>query len=121
MSIDWDHARREVRRLQMHIAKAVVEGRWNKVKSLQYLLSHSFYAKLLAVKRVTPSRGEKPLVLTAFCGGAPEPNGGLHAACADVAITLNRSEGYIFGKRAERNVHFRFPLCMIAGCRHCIS
>jgi hypothetical protein len=55
-SIDWQHARREVRRLQVRIAKAVQEGRWNKVRSLQHLLTHSFYAKLLAVKRVTSNR-----------------------------------------------------------------
>ena len=57
--IDWDLARREVRRLQMRIAKAVKEGRWRMVRALQYLLSHSFYAKLLAVKRVTSNRGKK--------------------------------------------------------------
>jgi RNA-directed DNA polymerase len=57
--INWDYARREVRRLQMRIAKAVKEGRWNKVKVLQYLLSRSFYAKLLAVKRVTSNKGRK--------------------------------------------------------------
>jgi len=57
--IDWDHARREVRRLQMRIAKAVKEGKWRRVKCLQYLLTHSFYAKLLAVKRVTSNRGRK--------------------------------------------------------------
>ena len=52
-SIDWNYARRQVRRLQMRIAKAVKENKWNKVKTLQYLLTRSFYAKLLAVKRVT--------------------------------------------------------------------
>ncbi len=57
--VNWDHARREVRRLQMRIAKAVKEGRWNKVQALQYLLSRSLYAKLLAVKRVTSNRGKK--------------------------------------------------------------
>lgn len=57
--IDWTHARREVRRLQMRIAKAVKENRWNKVHTLQYLLSRSFYAKLLAVKRVTSNKGKK--------------------------------------------------------------
>jgi RNA-directed DNA polymerase len=57
--VDWDHARREVRRLQRRIAKAVMENRWNKVKALQYRLSRSFYAKLLAVKRVTSNRGKK--------------------------------------------------------------
>jgi RNA-directed DNA polymerase len=58
-SIDWKHAQREVRRLQMRIAKAVKENRWNKVKSLQHLLTHSYHAKLLAVKRVTSNKGKK--------------------------------------------------------------
>ena len=57
--IDWDTAHREVRRLQMRIAKAVKENRWGKVKALQYLLTHSFYAKLLAIKRVTSNKGKK--------------------------------------------------------------
>ncbi len=51
-SIDWD----EVRRLQMRIAEAVKEERWGKVKALQYLLTHPFYAKALAVKRVTSTK-----------------------------------------------------------------
>ena len=58
-SIDFEHARREVRRLQVRIAKAVQENRWNKVSALQYLLTHSFHAKLLAVKRVTSNKGKK--------------------------------------------------------------
>ncbi len=56
--IDWKEARRHVRRLQVRIAKAVLEERWNKVKSLQNLLANSFYAKLLAVKRVTSNKGK---------------------------------------------------------------
>ena len=52
-SIDWPKARREVRRLQMRIAKAVTEGKHGKVKTLQWILTHSFHAKALAVKRVT--------------------------------------------------------------------
>ncbi len=42
--IDWDRARREVRRLQMRIAKAVKESLWNKVKALQHLLSQRFFS-----------------------------------------------------------------------------
>lgn len=57
--IDWINARREVRRLQIRIAKAVLENRWNKVKTLQHLLTRSFHAKLLAVKRVTSNKGKK--------------------------------------------------------------
>lgn len=55
--MDWDRARGEVRRLQMRIAKAVKAIRWNKVKALRCRLTRSFYAKLLAVKRVTSNRG----------------------------------------------------------------
>ncbi len=58
-ALDWKYIRRQVRRLQVRIAKAVKENRWNKVKSLQYLLTRSFYAKLLAVKRVTSNKGKK--------------------------------------------------------------
>jgi len=57
-SIDWKEAQRQVRRLQVRIAKAVKDKRWNKVKALEFLLTHSFYAKLLAVKRVTSNKGK---------------------------------------------------------------
>jgi len=43
----------------MRIAKAVQENRWNKVKTLQYQLTRSLAAKLLAVKRVTSNKGKK--------------------------------------------------------------
>lgn len=52
-SIDWKTAAREVKRLQMRIAKAQRDGKYSKAKSLQWMLTHSFYAKVLAVKRVT--------------------------------------------------------------------
>jgi len=58
-AINWRLIERHVRRLQMRIAKATAEERWGKVKALQWLLTHSFYAKLLAVKRVTGNRGGK--------------------------------------------------------------
>ena len=57
-SIDWKVAQREVRRLQMRIAKAVKEGKHGRVKSLQWILTHSFHAKALAVKRVTSNKGK---------------------------------------------------------------
>lgn len=57
-SIDWKKAKREVRRLQMRIAKAVQAGDYGRVKALQWTLTHSFYAKALAVKRVTSNQGK---------------------------------------------------------------
>lgn len=53
---DWTHLTMQVRRLQTRIAKAIREKRHNKAKALQWLLTHSFAAKLLAVKRVTQNR-----------------------------------------------------------------
>jgi RNA-directed DNA polymerase len=57
-SIDWTAAAATVRRLQARIVKATREGRWNKVRALQRLLTHSRSGKLLAVKRVTESGGK---------------------------------------------------------------
>jgi RNA-directed DNA polymerase len=58
-TIDWQTAKAHVRRLQMRIAKATREGRYGKIKSLQWLLTHSFYAKVISVKRVVQNRGGK--------------------------------------------------------------
>jgi RNA-directed DNA polymerase len=58
-TIQWSKAVGFVRRLQMRIAKAFREGRRGKVKALQRLLTHSFYAKLIAVKRVSQNKGAK--------------------------------------------------------------
>ena len=44
-SIPWKAVEEDVRRLQSRIAKAVSEKKYRKVKSLQWLLTHSFYAK----------------------------------------------------------------------------
>src|SRR5271169_6760682 len=57
--IDWAKCERQVRRLQARIVKATREGRWNKVKALQRLLTHSFGGKALAVKRVTENQGKR--------------------------------------------------------------
>lgn len=46
-NIDWKKVEKHVNRLQTRIAKAVKEGKWHLVKRLQYLLAHSYYAKLL--------------------------------------------------------------------------
>jgi RNA-directed DNA polymerase len=50
-SIDWRKVWQTVRRLQARIVKAVAAGRWNKVKALVYLLTHSFSGRALAILR----------------------------------------------------------------------
>ncbi len=58
-SIDWKQVEAVVNRLQTRIAKAAQEKKWNTVKRLQYLLTHSYCAKLLAVRKVTTNKGKK--------------------------------------------------------------
>lgn len=58
-AIDWPQVHANVRRLQARIVKATQAGRWGKVKALQRLLTHSFSAKALAVKRVTENHGKR--------------------------------------------------------------
>lgn len=56
--IDWNKCELFVQKLQTRIVKARKEGRHDKVKSLQWMLTHSFYAKALAVRRVTLNKGK---------------------------------------------------------------
>lgn len=57
--IDWKAVTRAVKSLQIRLAKAVAAQQWRKVKSLQWLVTHNFAAKLLAVKRVSENTGKR--------------------------------------------------------------
>ena len=85
-SIKWAECYQEVRRLQMRIAKATREGRWRKVKSLQWLLTHSYSAKALAVRRVTENQGKKTPGIDGETWSTPESKSD--------AITRLRRRGY---------------------------
>ncbi|MBI5327037.1 MAG: group II intron reverse transcriptase/maturase [Deltaproteobacteria bacterium] len=58
-SINWAKCSQNVKGLQVRIVKATKEGRWNKVKALQRLLTHSFSAKATAVRKVCDNKGSK--------------------------------------------------------------
>lgn len=58
-TINWKTVERSVKSLQRRIAKATREGKHGKARSLQWILTHSFHAKLLAVKRVTGNKGKR--------------------------------------------------------------
>ena len=58
-AVDWRTIEDNVRRLQARIVKAVQQKKWNKVKALQHLLTHSASGKLLAVRRVTENGGKQ--------------------------------------------------------------
>jgi RNA-directed DNA polymerase len=57
--IVWQQCTANVNRLQARIVKAIEAGRWNRARSLQRLLTHSFSGRALAVKRVTENRGKR--------------------------------------------------------------
>ena len=85
-TIDWYLMQRQVRGLQVRIAKATQQQQWRKVKALQRLLVRSFAAKALAVKRVTENRGK----------GTPGVDGELWSTpeCKWKAITRLSRSGY---------------------------
>jgi RNA-directed DNA polymerase len=56
--INWANVQRQVRGLQTRIVKATQAGKHNRAKALQWLLTHSFSGKALAVKRVTENKGK---------------------------------------------------------------
>jgi RNA-directed DNA polymerase len=71
-SIDWKKVWRTVRRLQARIVKAVAQGRWNKVKALVYLLTHSFSGRALAILRVVSNSGAKTPGVDGILWNTPE-------------------------------------------------
>lgn len=89
-SIDWARCHQTVKKLQARIVKATQEGKPGKVKALQWVLTHSFSAKALAVKRVTENKGKntpgvdqetwstpatksQAILLLRRCGYTPKP------------------------------------------------
>jgi len=85
-SIKWAKVNRQVKKLQIRIAKATQEGRHGKVKALEWLLTHSFSAKALAVRRVTENQGKRTAGIDGEIWLTPESK-------ANAIISLKRN-GY---------------------------
>jgi RNA-directed DNA polymerase len=58
-AVNWRQVERNVKGMQIRIAKATREGKWRKVKALQRMLTRTLSAKLLAVRRVTENQGKR--------------------------------------------------------------
>lgn len=56
--INWKQAESYINRLQIRIVKATLDKKWRLVKRLQYLITHSFYGRAMAVKRVVSNKGK---------------------------------------------------------------
>src|SRR5262245_35625963 len=58
-SINWRRANRNVRRLQRRIVQAQQQGKKRKVRALQFILTRSYSARCLAVRRITENSGKR--------------------------------------------------------------
>ncbi|KKG34764.1 group II intron reverse transcriptase/maturase [Methanosarcina mazei] len=58
-NIDWKRVKEVVNNLQSRIASAAKNGNWKTVNKLSRLLTRSFYAKLLSVRKVTTNKGSR--------------------------------------------------------------
>ncbi len=85
-AMNWQKAHAIVRRLQARIVKATQAGRWGKVRALQRLLTHSFSAKVLAVKRVTETQGKRTPGVDGVLWDTPEQKA--------LAVPTLRQHGY---------------------------
>jgi predicted DNA-binding protein (UPF0251 family) len=52
-AIDWEKVEAFINKAQTRIAKAMVNGNMKLVRELQRMLTHSYYAKLWAIRKVT--------------------------------------------------------------------
>lgn len=56
-AIDWPRVENSVSNLQTRIARAAKEENWSDVSRLTRLITRSYYARLMAVRQVTSSKG----------------------------------------------------------------
>src|SRR3990172_4753297 len=70
--IDWEKVEKHVNRLQTRIAKAVIQSKWSLIKRLQYLLTHSYYAKLLAARKTTQNKCKRTAGIDGETWSSPE-------------------------------------------------
>jgi len=71
-TLQWNSVYRNVRRLQARIVKATQAKRWGNVQALQRLLTRSFSAKVLAIRRVTANTGKPPPGVDGAVWNTPE-------------------------------------------------
>jgi RNA-directed DNA polymerase len=84
--INWDKIKQNVKSMQCRIAKAIKSNRYGKAKALQWLMTHSISAKLLAVKRVTENKGKRTSGIDKVIWGTP--------SCKEKAILVLKAKGY---------------------------
>src|SRR6478672_12925600 len=71
-AVDWRRVERNVRGMQIRIAKATRESDWRRVKALQWMLTRTLSAKLYAVRRVTQNQGARTAGVDCELWDSPE-------------------------------------------------
>ncbi len=118
-SIDWEQVKKDVNRLQTRIAKATVKGDKNKVKRLQYLLTHSFYAKAYAVRKVTSNKGKDTSGVDKKLWSTSASKMKAVLALTDKHYRAKPLRRVFIGKRERtRNDRWESPPCTTEPCRH---
>src|SRR4051794_2742059 len=108
-SIAWKRVWRTVRRLQARIVKAVAQGRWNKVKALVYLLTHSFSGRALAILRVVSNSSAKTPGVDGVHWTHRKPSRPLSAPCVGTVTDRNRSAGCSSPRATANGAVWGFP------------
>ena len=118
--IDWATCERNVRRLQARIVKATREGRHGRVNALQWLLTHSFSGRALAVKRVTGNAGKETLGWIAQSGAPQRPRHRLSDRFDGAATSRNHFGACTSRKPTGNCGRLVSRRCTIGRCRRCI-
>jgi hypothetical protein len=92
----------QVRRLQARIVKATQEGRWGKVKALQWLLTHSFSGKAIAVKRVTENKGKKTSGVDGETWSTPKAKSQADVIAQKARLPTAASETGLYSKKQRQ-------------------
>ncbi|WP_250499741.1 group II intron reverse transcriptase/maturase [Caballeronia sp. GAWG1-5s-s] len=71
-AVNWRKVERNVRGMQIRIAKATREGDWRRVKALQRMLTRTLSAKLYAIRRVTQNQGARTAGVDCELWDSPE-------------------------------------------------
>ena len=88
----------------MRIVKAQKDGHYSKVKTLQWLLTHSFYAKALAVKRATSNKGKNTAGVDMNYGKRQKANSRRLINSNAGATSLSLSDGCISRRKTGKCV-----------------
>lgn len=117
--INWEQAETYINRLQIRIVKATLDDKWRLVKRLQYLITHSFYGRAIAVKRVISNKGKNtPGIDGVVCKTDKSKEDAILnlETKGFIASPLRRTYIEKFGKKEKG--HLAFLRCLTEQCKH---